>query len=350
MNTHFLAAVLAALGLGSLSALGQLPIVPSLSVEQTQFPVFEKGSQTRPLANFRLHLDYKADTASKLFVTEDYSIPLPSGSHLLELTCQQTESKPTQISIWIDGKALKKNSVFTNGDVQSFISKDKSLSTDQDFTVAVSFQSTGDGTLFSKCAPKGPWSKGSKALFIKDGRLTYDVGWVGDLSGPIVNDGKVRQVVLRSSKEMVELSVDGKLIEKKKLASPDVSTHPFKIGLGASDFIGPLSKGTVTNLRYWNRSIEGPELISLLKGDVDAVNTPDLNWSANEQGEQIETFDGLGLAGAPVQLTLKADKSVTRNKAWVQPLESAYHAKLIKGWNKKTLAEGKVIYDTLCIT
>ena len=348
MKTPFiLPSVLAALALGSPSALAQLPIVPAKTVAQTQFPVFEKGQQTRPLANFRLHLDYKAATASKLFLTEAYSLSLPSGSHLLELTCQQTGSKPTQISVWIDGKALQHNTVLPNGGGQSFISKDKALPTDKGFTIAASFQSTGDGTLFSKCAPEGPWSKGAKALFIKDGRLSYDVGWVGSINGPVVNDGKPHLAVLRFSKEMVELSLDGKSIGKEKLTSPDVSTHKFKIGLGASDFTGPLNKGSVTNLRYWTRSIDGPELVSLLKGDLDAVNTPDLNWSASEHGE---TFDGRGQAGTPVQLTLKADKSFTSKKAWVQPLEKVDHAKLIKGWNKKTLAEGKAIYNTLCIT
>jgi hypothetical protein len=146
---------------------------------------------------------------------------------------------------------------------------------------------------------------------------------------------------------MINLAVDGKSIGTKKLNSADVSSHLFKIGLGASDFTGPLNEGTVSNLRYWARSLEGAELTSLLKGDVEAINTPDLNWSASEHGE---TFGGLGQAGAPVQLNLRGDKSFTVKKAWVQPLEITDHAKLIRGWNKKTLAEGKVIYQTLCIT
>ncbi len=341
-------AFLSALVLVAIPAQAQLPIIPAKTVEQTQFPVFENGYKSRELANFRLHLDYDSKAASELLVTEGFSLPLPAGDHILELTYQQTGSTPSQVSAWIDGKALHTNKLIPGGSSQSFTSDDKALRTDQDFTVAASFQSTGDGTIFSKCAPDGPWSEGAKALFIKGGRLSYDVGWVGTIDGPAVSDGKPHRVVLRSSKGTVHLSVDGKSVgQQEDLSSKDVSSHLFKIGLGASDFTGPLNKGTVSNLRYWARSIEGAELASLLKGELDAVNTPDLNQSSRKHGE---TFDGLGQAGAPVRLTLKVDKSFTGKKAWVQPLELADHAKLIQGWNKKTLAKGKVIYNTLCIT
>jgi hypothetical protein len=348
MNNHLLLTLLSSIALGTVPTSGQVPIIPAKTAQQTQFPVFENGYQSRELANFRLHLDYQADTASELLVAEGFSLPLPDGSHVLDLTCQQTGSKPTQISVWIDGKALHTNKPLPGGGGQSFTSKDKALRTDQDFTVAASFQSTADGTIFSKCAPEGPWSEGGKALFIKDGRLTYDVGWVGDLRGPAVSDGKQHRVVLRSIKGIVHLSVDGKPVGKpKKLNSADDPTHLFKIGLGASDFTGPLNNGAISNLRYWARSLEGAELTALIKGDVDAVNTPDLNWSTSKNSE---TFDGLGQPGAPVQLTLKTDKSFKGKNAWVQALEIADHANLIRGWNKKTLAEGKVIYNTLCIT
>jgi len=311
MRNAILSTVLSSLALGTISAFAQVPIIPAKTVAQTQFPVFENGFQSRALANFRLHLNYQSDTASELLLAEGFSLPLPGGAHLLELTYQQTGSRPSQLSAWIDGKALHHNKSLPAGGGQSFTSEDKALRTDQDFTVAASFQSTGDGSLFSKCAPEGPWSKGSKALFIKGGRLTYDVGWVGALRGPAVSDGKTHRVVLRSSKGIIDLAVDGKSIGTKKLTSPDVSTHLFKIGLGASDFTGPLNKGTVSNLRYWARALEGPELTSLLKGEVEAVNTPDLNWSASEYGETFEPTEAY-LASLPKALDLpKAPKSPT---------------------------------------
>ncbi|MGI8602119.1 MAG: DUF6797 domain-containing protein [Verrucomicrobiales bacterium] len=40
---------------------------------------------------------------------------------------------------------------------------------------------------------------------------------------------------------------------------------------------------------------------------------------------------------------------VTVTSAWVQALETADHSELVRGWNEKTLAEGKEIYASLCI-
>jgi hypothetical protein len=44
------------------------------------------------------------------------------------------------------------------------------------------FESTGQGTLFSMCAPTGKWSPDAKALFIRGGRLVYDIGWLGAIN------------------------------------------------------------------------------------------------------------------------------------------------------------------------
>jgi hypothetical protein len=148
MFSNILSTVLFSLALGSISAFGQVPIIPAKTAAQTQFPIFKNGYKSRELANFHLHLDYQSDTAAELLVTEGFSLTLPSGAHILELTYQQTGSRPTQLSAWIDDKVLHQNKFLPAGEGQSFTSDDKALRIDQDFTVAASFQSTGD------CGPK----------------------------------------------------------------------------------------------------------------------------------------------------------------------------------------------------
>ena len=349
MKTHLFPVMLTALAICRLPATAQVPVIPSKTAEETRLPVFEDSLQTRELANFRLHLDYQSATATALHFDDTFALPLPAGARQLELTCQQTGSTPTRISVWIDGKSIQSNTPIPGGNGgQTYQSKDTSPRTDHDFTVATSFLSTGDGPLFAKCAPKGPWSNGAKSLFIKGGHLVYDVFGVGAMKGPAVDDGKAHRVVLRSKSGAVDILLDGKPVDKRaSLASKDDPSHVFKIGLGADNFTGDLTSGSVSNLRYWARPLDGPEFESLRKGNLDAVNTPDLNWSATETRE---TFSGLGQPGAAVKLTLKAGKDFKVRKAWIQPLETADHAKLISGWNSKTLAEGKQIYNTLCIT
>ena len=54
------------------------------------------------------------------------------------------------------------------------------------YTVTLWVNTKGDGALFAKTAPKGEWVRNGKALFIRGGRLAFDVGWVGCLNGRLV--------------------------------------------------------------------------------------------------------------------------------------------------------------------
>ncbi|MBK1855055.1 c-type cytochrome [Verrucomicrobiaceae bacterium 5K15] len=329
------------------SAIGQVPIVPAKTVAQTQFPVFENTFLSRKLSNFRLHLEYQSDKQSELSLTKGFKLPLPSGAHTIELVYQQNGTSPMQISTWIDGKALHANKVIPSSK-QTSSSVDKTLRMDQNFTIAASFKTNGDGTIFSKCSHEGIGSQGSKALFVKNKRLTYNVGGVGTLRGPLVTDGKTHWVVLRSHDGLINIFIDGQPIGKEqKLHSRDVAKHVFRIGRGDTNLINSLNKVTVSTLRYWARSLEGAEFTSLVENEVTTLNTPDLNWSATEH---IETFNGQGQIGSPVQLTLITGQNFKLKTSWVQPLETTKHAKLIRAWNKKALDEGKAIYNSHCIT
>ena len=57
-------------------------------------------------------------------------------------------------------------------------------------------------------------------------------------------------------------------------------------------------------------------------------------WTKSSLTDQIRILDANGVAV---------------RHAWVQPLESADHAAVVAGWNDRTLAEGKAIYDALCV-
>ena len=46
---------------------------------------------------------------------------------------------------------------------------------------------------------------------------------------------------------------------------------------------------------------------------------------------------------------IETPAGVTVKTAWIQALEQSDHGALVKGWNRKSLAEGKKIYSTLCV-
>lgn len=113
--------------------------------------------------------------------------------------------------------------------------------TTSDFSIAARIRTTEDGVIFSKCNAKGPWVPGAQALFIRNGRLTYDIGWVGEVaSKKKVADGKWHNVMMTidGDSHRVRFFVDGRpsgggvLRPTRKMESQPVA----KIGFAAANF------------------------------------------------------------------------------------------------------------------
>ena len=47
------------------------------------------------------------------------------------------------------------------------------------FTISAWISTRSGGTIVARCPGEGPWAPQSKALFVRDGKLCLDVGWVG---------------------------------------------------------------------------------------------------------------------------------------------------------------------------
>jgi mono/diheme cytochrome c family protein len=189
-----------------------------------------------------------------------------------------------------------------------------------DFTIATKFRNEGDGTLVAKCAPEGKWNKNHKALFIEDGKLVYDIGFVGAMgSEKKVIDGKWHHAVLVNGNGKARLFLDGKLIaEKNDFSTKDTADSLLRIGAAAEDFGGDF-KGEIGYVRYWNRELPMEEIAALGKGDEAKTNTPQLNWKPGD-----------GKAPA-------ANAEID-------------HARLIRSWDQGSLERGALIYNGMCIT
>ncbi|MHC4251025.1 MAG: LamG-like jellyroll fold domain-containing protein, partial [Planctomycetota bacterium] len=99
------------------------------------------------------------------------------------------------------------------------------------YTVTLWVKTNRDGALFAKTAAKGEWVSGGKALFIRGGRLAFDVGWVGAASGRRrVADGKWHHVAFTGGSPQ-QFYVDGTPDGSGDLRPvPDVKGSAFKIG------------------------------------------------------------------------------------------------------------------------
>ena len=101
---------------------------------------------------------------------------------------------------------------------------------EHDLTVATWIHTTADGTVFAVSPPEGQWSPDGATLFVRGGVLTFDVGWVGAVSGgPRIDDGAWHHVAVtwRSRRGAVRLFVDGDLVGEGRLPLEGEDTGRF---------------------------------------------------------------------------------------------------------------------------
>ena len=277
--------------------------------------------------NYRLHLD----GAAKVKLSDELTLSLDAkGPH--DIAVEHPAKGAPVLRVWSGRKLVRGPEevlALAKTGAQDF--PDAGLDLGADFTAMAQFESTGQGTLFSMCALTGKWSPDAKALFIRGGRLVYDIGWLGAInSGAKVNDGKPHTAVLSVSGGTAKLWLDGKEIaEKANFTKPDHQGHVFKVGRAAPNFGGDLTNGKISVVKVWKRTLPRKEIALLFKDSGASANTPDFTHAPKASGKPV--IENGSRSG------------------WVQALERSDHAEIVAGWNAKTLEEGATIYKTLCV-
>jgi len=81
------------------------------------------------------------------------------------------------------------------------------------YTWSAWIKTTGDGAILSHCSKTGMWHAGGRCLYLKNGKLSFDVGWVGCVeSSAVIADGQWHHVAVAGGTGLgaVVLYVDGK--------------------------------------------------------------------------------------------------------------------------------------------
>jgi len=130
------------------------------------------------------------------------------------------------------------------------------------YTFMAWVRTNGDGTIFAKTLAHGRWVAGGKSLFIRGGRVCFDVGWVGCVTGSKpVADGKWHHVALCGGRPQ-KIYVDGRLDATGGLENrPDVKASVLKLGDTSSNF--PSSSaltGEMDDVRIYGRVLSANEV------------------------------------------------------------------------------------------
>ncbi|MBC8353086.1 MAG: c-type cytochrome [Planctomycetes bacterium] len=165
---------------------------------------------------------------------------------------------------------------------------------DRDFTITARIKTTKGGTIFAKTATSAAWVPNGKTLFVRDGRLSFDIGWVGVVQSQTrVSDGRWHDVAVTYSQEtgVVTLLVDGKSSGRKELKpKATVKDHVARIGYTSGNFPGPLSffDGAIEEVRFYDQLLHRDDLTA------DLPPTAALGvWSMrNVEGDRVEDRSG----------------------------------------------------------
>ena len=345
-----------------------LLIIPFLNLHGS-----EAWKSSEPLANFHLKANYQSSKDGIIkFRTGEASIDLKvtSGSKgTIEFAAGQKPGEEGRLKTWMNGEEVGevinygKSNGYVNEKTNSsfFISTGKqsteTFDLSKDFTTYVKFKTNSSGTLFSKSVPGNKWLKNGKVLYVHDGRLVYDIGWKGQISGgEKIDDGKWHEAALVTNSGNVKIFLDGKLIQSKNNFSAERAKDTrFQIGKCSTDFGGDF-QGEIANIRHWKRALNDNEIKLAVSKRIDETNTPDFNWKSKNinslnstPSKKIKPIIINGYLAADTIIS-PSNEGISISNVVISKLGEADHSQIVSNWDHNSLDRGARIYNGLCVT
>ncbi len=148
-----------------------------------------------------------------------------------------------------------------DGATQVMVAKAEDFDVTRDFTLTARLRTKQDGVIFSNAAPQGEWAPDCVALFIRGGKLTYDIGWVGAVrTRQNIADGKWHDIActFEAASGTVTLYVDGKQAATKEMAPKErLKNSAVRLGFAAPDFPGKnlYFNGDLAEVRFFKAAL-----------------------------------------------------------------------------------------------
>ena len=184
---------------------------------------------------------------------------------------QRGDSAPTGQPVRFDGRTfLEVVEPAASGEGKpASATADAATSTDfvlgqSDFSIAARIRTRRGGTLLAFAPPGPKWAPDGQSLFIRDGRLTFDIGWVGAVaSRGRVDDGQWHSVAMtwEQANRRVRLYIDGKLDGEGSLAPRrGLESSVVRIGFTSTDFPAPsFFEGELDVVRFYRQRLTEAE-------------------------------------------------------------------------------------------
>ena len=281
------------------------------------------------------------------------------GWHVLDLAWDHDAGDPGHLRVWRDGTLQRDEEVPVAGIALAAGAQlglrastqpgeeSQELDWGASCSVYARFRSEGSGTLVSKCPPEGDWVPDAKALFLRGGRLVYDIGWVGALTSKSrFDDGEEHRVVLVVEDDTARMFVDGELeAETDDFRADDRDDFVFKVGAANANFGGDL-EGAVDEAAFLAWALDEDDALEISGGERPF---PDAEWSWTPEPEDGRPRFERG-EPVPMRIALRDwARDLRLRSAWAVALDEVDHAQLVGGWDDAAFDRGEEIYGGLCI-
>jgi len=134
-----------------------------------------------------------------------------------------------------------------------------------DYTICARIRTKQDGTILAKTAAGGNWPRGGQSLFVRSGKLAFDIGFVGVVGGrTAVNDNRWHEVAMiyEHATNRIRLFVDGKLDGERNM-KPLGGDQAFVVRLGYTcpNFPQkPFYSGQMSHVAFYGRALSDAEI------------------------------------------------------------------------------------------
>lgn len=186
---------------------------------------------------------------------------------------------------------------FEGKDGQILVEGSERLGPSGDFTWSAWVKTDADGAVVALARPKGKWVAGGKVLFVRGGRLAFDVGWVSAVTSKTeVTDGQWHHVAVvaradtNGPLDTVTLYIDGRADVTRD--DWDIHQHPerdlvLKVGRCSDNFPqGHGFRGLIDEVALWGRALDASEVLALAEGNSHLAATEAALFAPGELAAQ----------------------------------------------------------------
>jgi putative heme-binding domain-containing protein len=205
------------------------------------------------------------------------TVPQPADAHAPSVVEFQLAEHPSEANAekWASGQYFQRPAT------------DLLLLSKHDFSITARIKTTEGGTLLAVTQTEKNWVPNGRSLFIRNGHLCFDIGWLGCVeSKQTINDGQWHDVALcwKYASGETKLFIDGKQAAKGVLASKETLENAvLRIGFTNDNFPGPLSafSGQMEEIRFYNKVLSREELSQRTSTGLQA------QWSMRNPSQPI---------------------------------------------------------------